>query len=841
MFKTSKNLLLIVCFALYPLSLSAQIVPDNTLGAESSTIRSIDQLRDAIEGGAIRGDNLFHSFSEFNIPEGARVDFANPNSVANIFSRVTGGNISEIFGTLGVDGTANLFFMNPNGIVFGENAAIDVGGSFIATTAESIEFNSGESFSATSPNEPVLTLDFPIGLGMGSNSGSITIEDRGHSLDFSGETVIPTVRTSISPGLQANQGKNLAFIGEQVNLNGGVVIAEGGQIELAGIDRGFVGFELDLWKFDYSNVSNFGDISLTNTSWIDASSMPDSTAKGEIGIKGQNISIEDESVILMQNQNSNEAGDIKLDAVDSITISKVEIDPVAATPGGIISETLGEGSGSNIQISASNVSLQEGGSIITKTLGLQKAGDISIETFNKLNLIGVSEQDIPPVASNITSAAFPVGKTGTININTPSLILENGGSITNFVIGEAVGEAITIDTQDLLITGTDASGLYSSAITTNSAGRSQGADVFINAANLKLENGGLIGASTFDFSQPGNVNIYASNSIEATGFSNKTQIPSSISSTIFAQTEPVQEAFNQLDLNLSENITGNSGNVNIQTPNLKISNNASIAVLNQGTGDAGNLSIDAEVVALDDAVQISASTVSGQGGNITLDAQKLELSNQSQITASAGGAGDGGNITINSDSIIGSGNSDITANAVEGDGGNIEIESDVILGIDRSDRLTPFDDITATSEFGIDGTVTVNSPDTNADEDLVISAREIDVNLYQELFEGSCLDPNRNGRQEIVYVGGGRPESPYNFFDDEEPQALKDTYPTNSERSDSQSNNDVPPLWQEGDPLIEPNAVQTNADGRKFLVAIESREISEPTVCNRNAEDLEPE
>ena len=116
--------------------------------------------------------------------------------------------------------------------------------------------------------------------------------------------------------------------------------------------------------------------------------------------------------------------------------------------------------------------------------------------------------------------------------------------------------------------------------------------------------------------------------------------------------------------------------------------------------------------------------------------------------------------------------------------------------------------------------------------------KEIDFDPYRELFKGSCFDPNRKGRQELVYVGAGQPESPYSFFDDEEPQALIDSYPSSSNNAVPQSN-DIPPLWQEGDPLIEPNAVQTNPDGRKFLVAVEQREISEPNICTRNAQDSE--
>ena len=97
----------------------AQITPDNTLGAESSRLTPNVTIggasADKIDGGATRGSNLFHSFSDFNVDNGQRVYFVNPNGIQNILTRVTGGNASSILGTLGVDGGANLFLLNPNG------------------------------------------------------------------------------------------------------------------------------------------------------------------------------------------------------------------------------------------------------------------------------------------------------------------------------------------------------------------------------------------------------------------------------------------------------------------------------------------------------------------------------------------------------------------------------------------------------------------------------------------------------------------------------------------------------------------------------------------------------
>ena len=170
-------------------SIIAQIIPDETLGAESSLVTP-DHIKgiesDRISGGAARGSNLFHSFREFNIGEGKGGYFENPTAIENIFSRVTGNNSSEILGRLGVLGDANLFFMNPNGILFGRNASLDLRGSFLATTADSIVFPDGNQFSVTNPEAPpLLTVNVkqPIGLefegreGIISHQGILAVEE----------------------------------------------------------------------------------------------------------------------------------------------------------------------------------------------------------------------------------------------------------------------------------------------------------------------------------------------------------------------------------------------------------------------------------------------------------------------------------------------------------------------------------------------------------------------------------------------------------------------------------------------------------------------------------------
>ncbi len=187
----------------------AQIVSDRTQGTEASRLTPNVLVNgaaaDRISGGAQRGSNLFHSFSQFNVRDGQRVYFVNPSGIQNILTRVTGGQVSNILGTLGVEGSANLFLLNPNGIVFGPNARLDVRGSFLGTTANSFVFPQGIEFSATNPQAPpLLTINVPIGLQFGSQPGRIT--SRAVSRDEQGNPI---------DGLSVG-GSSLSLIGGEI-------------------------------------------------------------------------------------------------------------------------------------------------------------------------------------------------------------------------------------------------------------------------------------------------------------------------------------------------------------------------------------------------------------------------------------------------------------------------------------------------------------------------------------------------------------------------------------------------------------------------------------------------
>ena len=247
---------------------SSQIIPDSSLGNESSVVRT-SRSEMTIEGGAIRGENLFHSFEAFDVSAGQRVNFIGFGELTHIFSRVTGGRGSSILGSLGIVGSnANLIFLNSNGIDFGAEARLELSGSFLATTADSIEFLDGTSFSGTNSSD-ILTSSVPTGLSLNRDS-AITVQNAGHS--YSVNAFAPLQEFSPQPGLSTSQ-QTIALIAGEVGFSGGILRVPDGQIEIAGVQDGIVDIDLasspPLWEFNYSDVAEFGDIELSALSVIE--------------------------------------------------------------------------------------------------------------------------------------------------------------------------------------------------------------------------------------------------------------------------------------------------------------------------------------------------------------------------------------------------------------------------------------------------------------------------------------------------------------------------------------------------------------------------------------------
>ncbi|MGB6168261.1 MAG: S-layer family protein [Geitlerinemataceae cyanobacterium] len=804
--------------ALLPLTLSltwvnpavAQLIPDNTLGSERSVVTPLDTLNDQIDGGALRGSNLFHSFQDFNIDDDRGAFFSNPAGIENILTRITGGNSSNIFGTLGVLGDANLFLLNPNGIVFGPNARLDLGGSFFASTAEGINFLDGYQFSATNPDvPPLLTINVPIGLQFGANPGGIV--NQSVATNDAGE-----VR-----GLEVPLGETLALVGGNVTLDGGSIQARGGRAELGGLAGvGTVGVNAD-GSLSFPEGVERADVSLANDAEVnvraggggeisvragnfemsgisklragiaDGMGVPEAQA-GDINIQARNLSVTDGALLGAGIEGQGNTGNVNVTATETVFVDgngSVSGVAILVEPGGV-------GTGGDINIQTGSLFATNGALLTTVMLGQGNAGNVNVTATNIVVFDGTNN-DEPIVGSGISSSVEPggVGAGGNINIQASRLSVTNGAQLGASTFGLGNAGNINLTVTDAVFFEGDGSVAGSSV---ESGGVGTGGNINIQTSSLSVANGALLSVSTKGNGNAGNVNVTATDRVSFDGF------PSSAASSILPgsvgnggdlniRTENLYltngaillaSTFgegNSGNINLTATDTiffdgerngfyssaftsveptgvGIGGNINIRTGNLVMTNLTGLSASNRGMGTTGNLDIEANSIHLDGA-NFEADTTAGNEGNIAVRSSTLFLRNQSSITTDARGTSTGGNITLNSDVIAALENSDISANAQAAFGGRVTIATQGLFGTAFRERLTPQSDITATSALGPDfsGTVEITPPEVDPASGLV-SLPETPVDAASLLGQDFC---SRQRNSQFIFTGrGGIPATP---------------------------------------------------------------------------------
>ncbi len=815
----------------------AQIIPDSSLEGNNSIVvpNQIvnDKSTDIIMGGSSRGNLLFHSFQDFNIKDNQAAYFSNPEGITDILGRVTGTNASNIFGKLGILGNANLFVINPNGIVFGPNAILDLGGSFLASTANSIKLADGYEFSATEPQSiPLLTINVPIRLGFlgNQNPGSIEVQGVGHTLStFPGTNFIVGAGNS-STGLRVQNEKNIALIGGDVIFNGGIATAPAGKIEVASIDSGQVGVDFlsKDWIFDYSNIQKFKNIQIANLSLLDASGFSD----GEISVQGNQLVISDASYILIQSQNSTISGRININALDLLSITGTSSNPNTniffqsiRNRGGIVSQSA-FGRGSDINISAKKVFFQSAGEIASDSSFTGIGGDIVINALDSIQLIGASQIDPLNNFSVIASSSNNLSNSGNITLSTNRLLVQAGASIVSDTFGSGTSGNININaSQSILVEGSRnfdssaqflnlaANGSAPSAVASSSYGFGNAGNLFIYTPQLTVLDGASISTSTAAYGNAGNIFITApdfvrvSGFVEAKGVGEQTIFPSLITSSGLLLDPVVQQL-----AGLPPIPTGNAGSVFITTNDISIENNAELTVRNDGLGNAGTLNIDANSIRLNNLAKITASTQSGNGGDINTSSQNLSLRNNSAISAEAKDIGNGGNIVINTNTLVGLENSNITAQAFEGNGGNIQINTQGLF-------LSPDSVINASSNFGIDGVVNIQTLGFDVQNTLV----PLQTNFVtpEQIVAGSCLARRNASQSSFVVTGSGNlPVNPYSETQEWE-SLIEPPKITNGNRTEKLPNladeNNIDSTWKIGDPIVEAQGIVRLPNGRVLL------------------------
>jgi filamentous hemagglutinin family protein len=514
------------------------IKPDSTLGSESSIVNPGSPLNntptDLITGGAIRGANLFHSFEQFNIDNGQSAYFSIKNlGIERIIARVTGSSRSEIFGTLGVTGgSADLFLLNPNGIIFGPNASLDLKGSFLATTASSFIFADTE-YSAVEPySGSPLSIHIPIGLQFRSSPGAIINQSR---------VVDPSSQIPI--GLRVQPGKTLALVGGDIFMEEAILTAPGGRIELGSIaDFGQVKLGKN-WSLGYEDISNqnFGDIILKKTIFASLG------RGGDIVLRGNNITVADVS----------------------------QLGTFATT----------DKSGGTLKITASDSFMLTGGSqLISSSFSTGDSGDIVIDAKK----VFLRDRSYIQTASTRTSS----GQSGNVFITTNQMEISGGSYITAATRGVGRGGQILINADYINIFGVSPdnefppSGLY-----TNTFGRAEAGNITLNTRFLRVADGALISVKSEGTGAAGNLNINAS-SIRLENRGSLNAETTGELGNIFLNSDDIVLRGNST---ISTSATGaaNSGNITINTGVLVGLENSDI-IANALNGSGGRISISAK-------------------------------------------------------------------------------------------------------------------------------------------------------------------------------------------------------------------------------------------------------
>jgi filamentous hemagglutinin family protein len=689
----------------------AQIIRDNTLGSESSIITPQlinNQPINQIDGGATRAQNLFHSFEQFSVPTGSTAYFNNAANIQNIITRVTGNSISNIDGILRANGTANLFLLNPNGIIFGPNASLNIGGSFVASTASSLNFADGTKFSTTNPQTaPLLTISVPIGLQFGTSPGTIRNQSQA-SPDGATNSLIRPV------GLQVQTGKTLAFVGGDLTFEGGNLTAKGGRIELGSvvanslvslnaIDQG--------WSLGYKDAQDFQNIQIIERNQIPSYVDVSGEGAGNIQVQGRRLSLTGGSMILANTLGSKPGGDLTVNTSESVELI------------GFLTSlrvrSRSSGNVGNLTVNTGKLIVRDGGQLVVDSTSSGSTGQLTVNASNSVELLGGFNLQFPVsgfVFSGLFSGTSGAGNASDITIKTGKLIVQRGARVSTqssgfisdsgqFIPATGNGGNLTVNASESVELIGDLATNRASGLLTSTLGPGTAGNLTLTTEQLIVRDGAKISSSSQSPQNSISRNLGKAGELDITARSVLLDNKGSLT---------------------SETDSGKGGNITLHVQDLLLLRRQSQISTNAGRAEAG-----------------------GDGGNITIDASNgfivADPSENNDITTNAF-SGSGGRIKIDTTGIFG---------FVQ------RSRADLVrlLQTNDPDKLDPTQlktsDITAFSQQNplLSGIIQINTPDVDPSKGLVQLPTNL-VDASQQIVT-ACNPGGKFSRSSLVATGRG--------------------------------------------------------------------------------------